>query len=357
MASVLKRGSKWQARVHRNGVSTAKTFTLKADALRWGREQDLIAENATLRRAEEHKTDSLKLLDELLARYKAEVTPTKRGAKAEAYKIEVLRRHKISQLAAHEIKPSTVAKYRDERLKVVANNTVKNEINLLSAVFEHARTEWDLDAPNPTKGLRRPSDNSAPKRIPTAAELKALLHEVRASKSEALYPVVTLALETGARLGELLSITSDNINLQARTIRVVATKNGHPRALPITVAAHEALSDCKVAGGGRLFGCSADSIKHAFKAAARRSGLGWMSFHTLRHHAVTRLVESGLSLTEVSQISGHRTMQMLARYSHHEGGALLEKLECSMTEGQSLTRYLEAKSLDDSNPKCSITPS
>jgi integrase len=318
MACIKKRGKRWYARIHRSGQYKAKSFTARLDAERWAREQDICFDRQEAVRPND--TDGVKYLDDLLARYKTEVTPQKRGAKAESYRIEVLRRHRIAKMRPSEIRPSTIAQYRDERLQLVANNTVKNEINLLSAVFEHARTEWDIGSTNPTKGLKRPKDNSPRKKMPTPAQLTALLAYTASSRSSNLHHLVVLALETAARLGELIQIRLEDIDVAQRRITLVSTKNGHSRLLPLSDKSLELVTQ-RLNGNRlceRLFDCSADSIKHSFKDAARRAGIGWISFHTLRHIAVTRLLESGLGVSQVAQISGHRTLNVIARYAHHD---------------------------------------
>jgi integrase len=324
MACIKKRGKRWYARIHRNGQYKAKSFTVRLDAERWAREQDIYFDRQETPHPDQ--TDGVKHLDDLLVRYKTEVTPQKRGAKAEGYRIEVLRRHRIAKMHPSEIRPSTIAQYRDERLQLVANNTVKNEINLLSAVFEHARTEWDVGSTNPTKGLKRPKDNSARKKIPTQAQLNALLASTESSRSPDLHHLVVLALETAARLGELIQIRVEDIDLAQRYIRLLNTKNGHSRLLPLSSTAVEVITQRlnTQRSSERLFGCSADAIKHSFKDAARRAAVAWMSFHTLRHLAVTRLLESGLGISQVAQISGHRTLNVIARYAHHHPNHLQE---------------------------------
>jgi integrase len=326
MACIKKRGNRWYARIHRNGQYKAKSFTARLDAERWAREQDIYFDR--LDHTSKDNADGLKQLDALLVRYRAEVTPRKRGAKAEGYRIDVLRRHPISKMSLLEIRSSTIAQYRDERLKVVASNTVKNEINVLSAVFEHARTEWDIGIANPTKGLRRPTDNSPRKKLPTPEQLTALLNTTASSKSPNLHHMVVLALETAARLGELAQIRREDVDIENRYIALLSTKNGHSRLLPLSSRALEYAAERMRTStdAERLFDCSVDSIKHSFKEAARRAGVGWMSFHTLRHCAITRLLESGLGITQVAQISGHRTLNVLRRYVHHQTTHLLEVL-------------------------------
>ena len=65
----------------------------------------------------------------------------------------------------------------------------------------------------------------------------------------------------------------------------------------------------------------------AWQAAVRRAGIQNLRFHDLRHEAVSRFVEAGLGDQEVAAISGHKSMQMLKRYTHLRAEDLVEKLD------------------------------
>lgn len=151
---VRKRGNKWQARIQRRNMpSIAKSFINKADAERWARQTEVEIDRGThISRTEAEKTT----LHDALERYLAEVTQNKKGAKQERYRIAVIMRSKLAKQSVAKIRSTDVAKYRDERIKTVAANTVKNELNTLSAVFECARLEWGINITNPVRGLKRP---------------------------------------------------------------------------------------------------------------------------------------------------------------------------------------------------------
>jgi integrase len=334
MACITQRGGKWQARVHRVGMTRSKTFLLKTDAVRWGREQDIqldrLLEGLLGQSTGESDCPSL---GELIVRYKASVTPQKKGAKQEGYKLDGLLRHRLATLRADSIKSTHIAAYRDERLKALAGNTVKNELNLLSAVFHHAEVEWGLPIRNPVKGLKRPTDGARTVRIPDITQVKSLREAAAAIGRADLSTLILLASETGARLGELLSVKSADIDLQLGFIQLGTTKNGEPRVLPLTPMGCKAIWQLLAAREcHKLFEHSPDHYKYAFKQLTRRCHLEWATFHSLRHLAVTRMLEAGLSVTEVSAISGHKTVQMLKRYTHHRHTHLRNKLIATLGE-------------------------
>jgi integrase len=71
---------------------------------------------------------------------------------------------------------------------------------------------------------------------------------------------------------------------------------------------------------------TAHAITYAFIRATKRVGLKDLHFHDLRHEAITRLFEKGFNVMEVGSISGHKTLQMLQRYTHLRAENFLERL-------------------------------
>ncbi len=141
--------------------------------------------------------------------------------------------------------------------------------------------------------------------------------------------IVRIALYTAMRQGEILSLTLDQIDLQRRIVRLSDTKNGSARTVPLSRRAvavfREALSnpirprdtDWVFFGEpGRDGARRPYQVNKVWAGALQRAGISNLRFHDLRHEAVSRLVEMGLSDQEVASISGHKSMQMLRRYTH-----------------------------------------
>ncbi|MDR8976072.1 tyrosine-type recombinase/integrase [Burkholderia multivorans] len=77
-----------------------------------------------------------------------------------------------------------------------------------------------------------------------------------------------------------------------------------------------------------MFEYTSDGFKSAWRALVRRVGIQDLHFHDLRHEAVSRLFELGtLDMMEVATISGHKSMQMLKRYTHLKASNLVAKLD------------------------------
>jgi integrase len=329
MASIKQRGNKWQVRIHRDNQTKSRTFTLRTDAERWGREQDIYFDrqgSGLIPDAAAPKPPP-PTLGELITRYRTEVTPGKRGANQEAYKLNALLRHPLAERPAEQIRSTDLARYRDHRSQTMAGNTVKNELNLISAIFNHAATEWGHELKNPAKGLKRPADSAKSVRILDEKDTDLLCATAVLLKKPGLGALITLATETGARLSELLSIQRTNVDLYRSFIRLTNTKNGEPRHLPLTERALRAVEELLAqSNGDKLFTRPASHYKWAFKELARRCGFEWATFHGLRHYSVTRMLDAGLGVTEVAAISGHKTLAMLKRYTHHSPNHLQKQV-------------------------------
>ena len=323
MASFRKRGDKWQARVHRKDHSpVVKSFNTKAEAAKWARHTESQLDLGTLA-----LKAAMPRLDRIVERYLSEVTPSKKGAAQELNRGRQIARTSLGRMQLDKIRTEVVSKYRDGRLREVSNNTVRLELAFISVVFEQCAKEWGYKVSNPVKQIRIPKPGKPRQRRLLPGEEDALLAACAASSATYLHSLVVLAIETGMRFGELLSITGDNVDLKARTIHLPDTKNGHPRTVPLSTRALGAIRSLPSGYKDRVFTGKPGSIRAAFGAALTRSGVGSdLRFHDLRHEAVTRLFEKGLNPIEVGMISGHRSMSMLQRYTHMRPEGLFSRL-------------------------------
>lgn len=140
-----------------------------------------------------------------------------------------------------------------------------------------------------------------------------------------LRPLITLAVETEMRRGELLSIKWANADREARTVRVLRTKNGHPRTVPLSPVAIQTLESMERTAD-RVFPVTDNAVQLAWERMRKRAGIPDLRFHDLRHEAVSRLFEAGLSVPEAAMVSGHRSPAMLFRYTHPKAEHVAAKL-------------------------------
>jgi hypothetical protein len=147
-----------------------------------------------------------------------------------------------------------------------------------------------------------------------------------------MYSIIVLAIETAMRQGEILSLEWENIDLRTRVAHLPITKNGSKRDVPLSLRAVDALTRLGIGSRGRVFRYTSDGFKSAWRTLIKRLQIENLHFHDLRHEAVSRLFELGtLDLMEVATISGHKSMQMLRRYTHLKASNLVEKLDGKKT--------------------------
>ena len=124
-----------------------------------------------------------------------------------------------------------------------------------------------------------------------------------------------------------------HIDWDARTARLDTTKNGERRIVPLGPDALRVLQErfSEVGGatmpGGAIFLISANALRLAWERAKKRAGIIDLRFHDLRHEAISRFFEIGLSVPEVSLISGHKDVRMLFRYTHLKPEIVSAKLK------------------------------
>lgn len=323
MATIRKRHTGWQARVQRKGFKEkCKTFINKNDAVAWARtiESEMDRGIYLNRTAAESTT-----LSELLTRYLNEITPNKKSASSERYRVNKWLKTDLAKRYISTLKTSNFAEWRDTRIKAkAASNTIRLELAVISNLFNVAKTEWGFESlSNPTESMRTPKLPAGRARRVSDKEIELLLKN---TDSYELPFIIKIALESGMRRSEIASLEWRNIDLAKRTALLPVTKNGEARTIPLTSSCVAVLKSIPRNINGRVFNMTENAISRAFMRSRDRAGIDALHFHDLRHEAVTRFFEKGLNMMEVSAISGHKTMQMLKRYTHLKAEDLAKKL-------------------------------
>lgn len=317
MATIRKRGDVWQAQVRRAGYAPqTASFTLKSDALAWSRQCEAALDRGIGQA--NFSLDGKTTLAAIIQRYGREVASLKRGAVQEQQRLDRFVKHPIAQMEVGKITPAMVASYRDKRMETVSGATVRRELALLRHVFEVALKEWGLCLSNPVKMVRLPPPAKARDRRLQASEWPSFWASADKCKAKWWKPFLTLAVETGMRRSELLALQWSEVDLSRKVAHLRDTKNGHDRTVPLTPLALGTLEALSAEKGGRanVFAANANAVHQAWLRQVARAGLYDFRLHDLRHEAVSRFFELGLTPAEVALISGHRDPRMLARYTH-----------------------------------------
>jgi integrase len=342
MATIVKTPSgTWKAVIRKIGwPTTAKTFRTKRDAEDWARRtEDEMVRGVYLSRAPSEKLT----VSAALKRYMEEVSITKKPTtqRSERFTSQHLDAF-FGKYSMAAVSAELVAKYRDERLAAGrSNNTVRIELAMLGHLFRVAIQEWGIGLTfNPVANIRKPSPGAGRDRRLDPEEQKRLFDAVAAHSNPMLGWIVRLAVETGMRSSEITGLRRSQVDVERRLVTLKDTKNGSGRVVPLTRAAAEILrsaldnpvrpidTDLVFFGEpGRDGKRKPYVFQKLWATIVRDVGLADLHFHDLRHEAVSRLVEAGLSDQEVASISGHKSMQMLKRYTHLRAEDLVGKLD------------------------------
>lgn len=329
MATIRKLRGKWQAMVRRKGIPPrCKSFAKKTDAERWARDLEAQVDNAgwlpDTRQAERIT------LGEILKRYREEVSPRKRSAQTEISRIDGILRRDVCHRTLAMLTSADMASYRDQRLKTVAPATVIRELNTISHAIDTAQRDWGIHiARNPLKLVRRPVPPKGRNRRLLEGEEQRLLEACDKGRNPWIKPIIVVALETGMRRGEIVSLRWEHVDLTRKVAHLPITKNGDSRDVPLSGRAISLLQDLLTwpnRDADRVFPITGHAVQLAWEHLKERAKVRELRFHDLRHEAVSRLFEKGLGIAEVSTISGHKELRMLARYTHLRAVDLAAKL-------------------------------
>lgn len=327
MATFANRKGRWFVQVRRKGfTTTSRTFATKAEAKAWAIDAEYKMEQGGW--VGRHTLKAISL-GAILQRYSDEITSKKRGAVCERLRIGKMMRQSFCSKPLSEITAADFAKYRDDRASSVAPATIVRELSLFNHALEIARKEWGYPiTANPIEMVSKPKLSNARTRRLCPGELEAIETALDAARNPFVRPIVHLAIQTAMRRGEILHMRWEDLDLDAGTLFIPQTKTGVPRTIPLTVEAKEILG--RLAGEGQkagpVFGTTVEAFKLCWRRVMTRAALQDLRFHDLRHEAVSRFFEMGLSMPEVAVISGHRDPRMLFRYTHLSASDLARKL-------------------------------
>lgn len=108
--------------------------------------------------------------------------------------------------------------------------------------------------------------------------------------------------------GEIYELLWENIDQKKKTAKLLDTKNGEDRKIPLSPKAIKLLTTLPEGLNGRVFSMKSDSITQAFERCCKRAGIEGLRLHDLRHEATSRFFEMGFNIMVVSSITGHKDL-------------------------------------------------
>ena len=339
MATIIKRDRKdgstvYQAKIRMKGYQPqSATFERKTDARKWVQDTE-----SAMRAGKHFKSSEAKrrTVGEMIDRYLADILPNK-GSSAYQQKNQRNQLAKWKERLGHlyliDATASVISQARDEMLKVKVRGdktrspaTVNRYLAILSHVFTVAANEWEWIDDTPMRKVRKLTEPRGRIRFLSDSEREALLAAVKESKYQhLLYPIVVLALSTGARKSEITNLKWSDIDLENRkVITLYETKNGEIRFLPLTSHALEVMKahyKNRATVSDYVFPSPRNprqpwDIQFAWDNAIKAANIKDFRYHDLRHSAASYLAMNGASLNEIAEVLGHKSLQMVKRYAH-----------------------------------------
>lgn len=264
------------------------------------------------------------------------------GAKNIKAKQYMLKLHLIpffNNIPLNKISSLDIERYKKFRLEnKVKQTTVNRELAVISHLFTKA-IEWQWLDKKPAL-IKRYKEQQNRITYLTIEQIERLIQTAKNDRHSQIYLFIMIGLGTAMRRMEILSIKIKDIDLDKRIIYIPQAKAGS-RQQPLTAQLVEILKNyLAMAQADQIWLFPADysksghtmNIEKAFRRVVTDAGLDAKQVvrHTLRHTAITHLVQAGVDLPTVKRISGHKTLQMVERYSHQNGAHIqmaMDKLE------------------------------
>lgn len=334
MASIFKRRNKdgtsvWRAVIRIKGYPTVcNHFERKQEADDWAKD---IERKIKLGQFKFDQHNFLHTFKELLTSYLAN------GALEHHKSADDTSRHlnywnsRFESYALVHITPDLICKERQllgetpslRGNKKLSPATVNRYISSLSSLFSYATRQLHWMNENPCANLIKLKEHPGRDRVLSEEEISRLLSECKSSKSPYLFCIVLLSLTTGARQGEILKLEWKHIDFENKLAFLKETKNGRPRSISLSDPVIEELKRLYekreplkplVFASRTAFGKV--DIKKAWQQALERAGIENCRAHDMRHTFATFAAAQGASNLELATAMGHRTLQMLQRYTH-----------------------------------------
>jgi integrase len=322
MSCVRKRGNSWNAQVRVSGWrSFTKSFNKKSDAITWSSKLEHQLRNTSL---PEENIQNLKL-SYLMKRYAEEVSSKIKSGMTEQCQLGLISKRWIGECKVINLTKHHFEQYREDRLNEVKSGTVKAELTLIQRVFKTAIKEWGYGIlVNPVANIELPKSAKPRTRRLHSNELSTLIFHAEKQRNKYISTIIQFAVETGMRRSEILKLTWNDVNLDTGIASLYDTKNGDDRHIPLTKSAIQLLSNL-TQSSEFVFPISANCLRLAWERCRNKSNIKGLRFHDLRHEAVSRFFEMGLSVPEVALISGHKDVRQLFRYTHLKPESLIAK--------------------------------
>jgi len=318
---------KWRAQVRKGGLYKGATFDLKREAQAWARQIEVQASHI-IATGYQPVPDRFTVAD-LIDSYGTSVPMTGKTKIA----THAMLKRELGTILLKRLNNVHLRDFIDTRLAAGAGGvTIAADLSFLGAILKWGKHSRQMDLPTHiTTDARRdlaarnvPTRSAERDREPTKAELEKLFSLWRDNKRQKI-PMATLcafAMATTMRQNEICSILVEDVDAVKRTVIIRDRKDprrkvGNHHTIPLLPNAWALIEPIlRQRTTGRVFPYDAASVSTAFTRACTKLGIVDLRFHDLRHKATSELFRMGLTIPQVSLLTGHKTWTQLKRYTH-----------------------------------------
>lgn len=217
----------------------------------------------------------------------------------------------------------TIDMFKVVRLEHVSPATANINLRVVKTFFNCIK-RWEIITKSPCEGV---AQIRVPDQIPAYLTTEQLGYLVGSIKDPWIRPIILFAAMTGTRLGEILNLTWDKVDLQSRVAMIQSSvsyqvKGGKMRAIPLNETAYQVLCllpdrQGLVFRGKRGGKANPNHVSMTFRRIVRKTSLDKrLHFHSLRHTFASLLVQKGASLYHVQKLLGHSSSRVTEVYAH-----------------------------------------
>lgn len=337
MATIYKRKSKdgkrilgWKAVVRIQGHPTVcKICDRQKEAEDWAKDIELQIKEGSFNFSRFKQKHTF---DDLITRYMGSGALEHHKAAEDTLRHLEYWKARFKSYAVMHLTPELLAKERQllvetptAKGRARSPSTVNRYIAALSSVLTYACRELRWIDDNPCFNLIKLKEPVGRNRMLSTEEISSLLTASQASRSPYLFPIVLIALTTGMRQGEILGLKWIDIDFEKKIAHLHDTKNSASRSTPLVDSVidelkrlHNRRDLAKAYVFASLTAFGQLDIKKSWQEALKRAKIDNLRFHDLRHVFCTLVAKQGASNIELATAMGHKTLQMLKRYTHLE---------------------------------------
>ena len=322
MGDIVKRGNTFQARVRKGAYrknALTKTFNNKIDARKWIRyiESQLDRRDTIVKEVDNYPT-----LSSLIKKYLNEVSIKKASYQTDKFNFRTfLKIFEHSREPINKLRALMFAKFRDKYLINHKPATYQRLMSSIKHMWFVAKTEWEYPLEDIFSKLQKVKRDNPRNRRLSDKEYQLILFGNHTDSE--FRKIIEFAIQTGLRLSEITRVTKEHI--RENTLLVPKRKNGDTDVeIPLSNKAIELLQTMELP-----IRLKSRGVQIKWQRLMKKYEIKDLHFHDLRHEALSRYLEKGVSIQDVQVLSGHKDVRVLMRvYANLRAKEIADKLNC-----------------------------